>query len=213
MITRNLSIIAVAFLTYLGVACNQPAKNQLKPKAVKKAEVHSKTEAFDNVKLAKQHIDSLTKDTSGLIVLVKVPGKDKLVLVKGKNYPEQIETTYNLYKNKAGKIIYTVEVPFSESGDWFIVYKSYFDITGKLFAFTREANFFNSECTPEEGDVAHELLTKYYNKDFKVVDSVYKLKDSKGKDLKKPNCAFNYNYPYKIAKTADEWLKANHLGH
>jgi hypothetical protein len=201
MITKSLSVILFLAFTSLLFTCHRPNNNRSQPLVVKKTGTSEKSYDFaGDIKKAKQHIDSLTKDTNQLIVLVKVPGSNKLLPVKGDNYPEEIETTYNLFKDKEGKIIYVVEVPQSESGDWFIDYKSYFNSSGKLIAFTREANFFNSECVAEDSEPAHETLTKYYT-----------LNDNNSKALKKSLCVFNYNYPYKIIKTLDNYLKVNRL--
>src|SRR5690606_31196638 len=97
-----------------------------------------------------------------------------------------------------GRFRYFVEIPFSDSGDWFIAYKSYYNIEGRLIAFQKETNFFNNECTDE---VAHEVSLKYYNSQFELIDSVYTLTDSDKNPLKRSSCFFPYNYPFKIYRT------------
>lgn len=163
------------------------------------------TTAIDPIR-NKKLIDSLAKDTNSLIVYAKVPNSLKLVVVKNGKFPDAVETSYNLLKDEDGKVIYIFESPYSESGDWDIAYRSYFNKDGQLFAFERKAGFFNSECTD---GAAHETLIKYYTKDFSVADSIYSLTDDNKKPLEKSKCIFNYNYPYKVYPTVNTYLKAN----
>ena len=44
----------------------------------------------------------ITADKAKLIVLVQVEGQSELKRVWGENWPENIETTYNILKNKNG---------------------------------------------------------------------------------------------------------------
>lgn len=160
----------------------------------------------------KTTIDSLAKNTTQLLVMVKVPNNKKLVTInKGDKFPEEIETTYNIIKDKAGRIIYTVEIPYSESGDWFIAYKSYYRTTGQLFAFERQTGFFNGECSVPAEEPLHERSVKYFDRHMQLIDSTYEFKDNKGKLLKKPDCVSSYNYPYTVSKSADEFIRRNHM--
>jgi hypothetical protein len=204
--TRNtLPLAIILFIACLTSGCDTPIKNtsqQTKP--------HKFSKNYISIlKKEKQRIDRLAQDTGALLVMVKVPHNDTLLKVQGDNYPDEIETTFNLLKGKNGGIIYAVEIPFSESGDWFIAYKSYFDGAGKILAFEREANFFNSACAGEEGSAAHEKIIKYYDESSGVIDSVYTLYNDKKKPLKKSDCNFNYDYPYTIPTTLACFLAIN----
>jgi hypothetical protein len=153
----------------------------------------------------KANTDKLLSDQNNkLIVLVKVPGSNDLVLVKNDKWPETVEYTYNVLKNAAGKIILVAQIPYSESGDWNIQYKYYFDTEGKTFAFERNANFFNSECTD---GAAHEVIDKYYDRDFKTLNETYKLTNEKHKALIKAKCTSPYDFTdYKIYKNVNACL-------
>src|SRR5688572_12360460 len=72
-----------------------------------------------------------------LIVLVKVKGKLDLLKVINENWPEDIETTYNILKNEKGQIIYIGEFPTSESGDWTLGLKHFYSDNGQLVAFQK----------------------------------------------------------------------------
>ncbi len=156
----------------------------------------------------KKVIDSLANDTNSLVVYAKVPSNLNPVLVKNANFPDEVEVSYNVLKDKKGKVIYIFESPTGESGDWDIAYRSYFDKNGKLFAFERKAGFFNSECTD---GVAHEVSVKYYSQNANLIDSTYSLIDDNKKSLMKSKCNFNYNFSYTIYKSSENYIKANHL--
>lgn len=161
----------------------------------------------EKLKEQKLKTDRLISDSS-LQVLVKVSGSKELIKVENKRYPRDIETTYNLLKDKKGRIIYLAELPFSKTSEWFIAYKSYFDSTGHLFAFQKINNFLNNGCTH---GAAMETLIKYYGPDFKVADSVYTLTDTYKKPLEKGACKFPYNFPYTIFKTLDEYRENRNI--
>lgn len=149
----------------------------------------------------KYSVDSLINAERKLIFMVKLKGEDTIVAMP-ENATLPIETIYNIYKNKEGKIIYIAEMPKSPSDDWFIAYKSYFDENGNLFAFQRNNNFFNSKCTQY---AALENLVKYYDEKAELIDSTYTLTDNKDKDLTNLECELPYNFPYKIYKTVAEY--------
>ena len=166
------------------------------------------------LKSNKKHVDSLATDTGRLIVLIKVPHSDSLQIVKNGKFPDEVETTYNLLKDSQGNIVYIMESPTSESGDWDIEYESYFDRYGKLFGFERTAGFFNEECTDgsvKPGEPVHEKLVKYFDTYSKLIDSTYSLFDNNKKRLNKSKCISNYDFPYKIIFDLTDYLKANKI--
>lgn len=158
----------------------------------------------DSLKKEKVKTDHLVSDSS-LVVYVKVKGKKDLVKVENKRYPRNIDTTYNVLRDKGGRIIYVAELPFNPSSEWFIAYKSYFDSLGHLYAFQKVNNFLNNGCTH---GAAMETLVKYYSSSFKVIDSAYTLTDTYRKPLDKTGCKFPYNFPYQVFGTVAE-LKAS----
>jgi hypothetical protein len=111
---------------------------------------------IERLKYQKTTIDTLFNHSKDkLIVLVKLVDKDEPIQIINGKFPDNVESTFNLLKDSLGQIISASEFPFSESGDWNIIYTHYFDKTGKTFAFERQTNFFNSVCS--EG-VAYENL-------------------------------------------------------
>tara|TARA_R110001583_G_scaffold195067_1_gene368914 strand:+ start:68 stop:688 length:621 start_codon:yes stop_codon:yes gene_type:complete len=153
----------------------------------------------------KTELDTLFKhNIDNLIILAKISNQDNLVLVKNGEFPENTETTFNILKNKAGQIVSISEIPTSESGDWYIVYSYYFDNNGKTFAFERQTNFFNSLCT---NGVAYETKTDFYDKNFNLLKSFYKLTNDKNENLRKEDCIFYYDFKYKIIPNLKEYLE------
>lgn len=160
-----------------------------------------KAPALEELKANKHSIDSMITEES-IIILAKVSDEKGLIKIKDNKYPENVETTYNLVKDKDGHIVYIAELPFSKDSNWFIAYRSYFNTEGKLFAFQRLNNFLHSECVR---GAAMEKSTNYYNAKFKLIDSTYTLTDSQKKPLKRSDCKFPYNLPYKVFKTVAEY--------
>src|SRR5687768_545076 len=77
------------------------------------------------------------KGKDKLLILVKLLDQQKLVSVQHKQWPEGVETTYNVLTDSSGRIIRISEFPFSESGDWEMMYSHYFDSHGNTFAHER----------------------------------------------------------------------------
>jgi len=165
----------------------------------------STEEVLAQLKSKKAGLDTLMAHKKlRLEVFVKEPKKENLTLVKNEQWPEEIETTYNIWKNSQGQVIVIGEYPFSESGDWDIEYLHYYDDKGKIFSFERSTNFFNSICT--EG-VAYENIVEFYNPDFIKINRSYSLVDEARKNLKKEDCVMNYDFQFSINNNLRDYLK------
>jgi len=151
---------------------------------------------------------SIKKNSDDLIILVKLPGKKTLVRIVNGEWPEEIEYTYNVLKDPAGRVILVSQVPYSESGDWFITYTHYFDEYGKTYAFRKETNVFDDDV---KGGIVFETLLKYYNTDFKVMKQFYTLQDKGGKAIKDNGHIDIYRYKYAVFKKVGDCLKAYNI--
>lgn len=163
-------------------------------------------ERLRNQKIITDTLFNQSKDK--LIVFVKLGDQDEPVKIKNANFPDDVETTFNVLKDSIGRIVTVSEFPFSESGDWNIILTHYFDTEGKTFAFERQTNFFNSICTD---GVAYETRTEFYNSDFQLIKKMNILVDEKNQDLQKDSCQFPYDYKYKVSADIDEYLKTHKL--
>lgn len=163
----------------------------------------------ERLKYQKNTIDTLFKhSTDKQIVLAKLTDIAEPITVKNGNFPDNVETGYNILKDNLGIIVSVSEFPISESGDWSITFTHYFDKVGKTFAFERQTNFFNSICT---GGVAYETRVEFYDSDFKLIDKTYKLVDGENRILQKDSCQFPYDCEYKISADIDKYLKLNKI--
>ena len=98
-----------------------------------------------SLKNKKAAIDKYAKaNPKQLLVFVKVTGKKNLIRVYNQKWPDAVEYTCNILKDKGGKIIYIYKAPFSESGDWDISYEHYFDDEGNVFAFYKDESIFDN---------------------------------------------------------------------
>lgn len=164
---------------------------------------------IERMKYEKTKIDSLFKKGKGeCLSFIKLTETGQSFLLETDTIPEEAITTYYILKDNLGKVITISELPTSESGDWFIVYTHYFDKTGKTFAFERQTNFFNSNCTD---GIAYETKTELYNSDFKIINKTYKLVDEKNKALNKDSCSLFYDYKYNVSPNIDNYLKTNKI--
>jgi len=144
-----------------------------------------------------------------MAVFVKVPNKKTLVRVYNEKWPEEIEYTCNILKDKNGKVVYIFQAPFSESGDWDISYEHYFDENGNVFAFYKDESIFNDNV---KGGIIRSRLLIYYNKDFKAIKQSNWLADEKGNVVKADKTKFDFrDYKYTIYKTLAGCLKALNL--
>ena len=146
----------------------------------------------------------VTTDKDKLIILVKVTGQTDLEKVIDQNWPDDIETTYNIFKNNRGQIIYLGEFPTSQSGDWTLGLKHYFGDNGKLIAFEKRLSYFNENCT--DGAVI-ETIIELYDNDFKVIKTTKTQTDNKGRELKVKDCGHAYNWTFDKRGTVNELVQ------
>lgn len=142
----------------------------------------------------------IAKDQDKLIVLVRVKGQKDLQKVLNKNWPENIETTFNILKNQKGQVIYIGESPTSESGDWNLELKHYFADNGQLIAFEKRLSYFNEECT--EGAVVENIIELYDNS-FNLIKTSKKITDIHGNEL--PACENAYDWTFEKRGTLPEF--------
>ncbi|MFA6249841.1 MAG: hypothetical protein WC615_23105 [Mucilaginibacter sp.] len=150
----------------------------------------------------------LDKHGKALLLYSKLPKKKTPVKVLNDNWPEEGGDSYNVLKDTAGKIIMIAEIPFSESGDWFITYTHYFDANGNTYAFRRQSNTFDDSV---KDGVIYETSVKYYDVNFKPVAKIYTLKDKRGRPIKNNGHINIYDYKYSVYKNSAECLKALNL--
>lgn len=164
---------------------------------------------LETLQIQKASTDSLfNQHRDELIVLAKLTDTNEPKIIEAGMFPGNVETTFNILTDSLGQILRISELPYSESGDWLIVFSHYFDTDGKTFAFERQTNFFNSICT--EG-LAFETRSEFYTVDFQVLDKNYKLVDEKNIPLEKDNCQLPYDYNYEISPGVKTYLLAKKI--
>ena len=101
------------------------------------------------------------------------------------------------------------QIPYSESGDWYIEYKNYFDNNGKTFCFRKKETVFDDSV---KGGVAMEELFNYYDKNFNILSKIEKLTDKDEKTLKRTKTDFGFpEYKYSVCKNLNECLVKYHI--
>jgi len=150
----------------------------------------------------------ITIDKDELIVLVQVKGQASLQRVINENWPDNLEITYNLLKDKKGKIIYLGEFPTSESGDWTLELKHYFADNGKLIAFEKRLSYFNENC----GDgIVVEQQVELYDNEFKIIKTTKTLTDNSGHPLSEKECGNRYTWDIEKRPTVKELIDLKNI--
>jgi hypothetical protein len=154
----------------------------------------------ERLEIAKQ----VTSNKEKIVVLVKVNGQTDLERVINQEWPDNIETTYNILKNQRGQIIYLGEFPTSQSGDWTLGLKHYFGDNGKLIAFEKRLSYFNEDCT---GGAVVETIIELYDNNFKVIKTTKTQTDNEGRQLKVKDCGPAYNLILEKRGTVNELVQ------
>jgi hypothetical protein len=171
---------------------------------------YTQAPTISELKKKKAAIDQYEyKHRNEIMVFVKLEGKKKLIRAKNEDWPDDTEYIYNVLKDTSGRIILTEQIPYSQSGDWYIEYKHYFDDSGNTFAFSKRETLFDESV---KGGVAMEELFKYYNKNFKTLFQTSQLTDKDEKPLKRNKNEFNFrDDKYSIYKSINDCLKAYNI--
>jgi hypothetical protein len=150
----------------------------------------------------------LLKHDKALVVFVKIPGKKNLIRIENENWPDEIEYTYNILKNSSGKIIFVAQIPYSESGDWDIAYRHYFDEQGNTYAFNKVESIFGDV----KGGVIREILLTYYDEKFKNISQVNSFTDKDYRTIKINKNKFDFHdYDYNIYKNLSDCLASYNI--
>ncbi|MDQ3292714.1 MAG: hypothetical protein M3Q05_15615 [Bacteroidota bacterium] len=162
----------------------------------------------------KVSIDTLFSQKKKLLtVLVKTMNNNELIRVVNENWPSEIEITYNILIDSEGRVNRISEFPYSESGDWEIMYSHYFDKNGNTFAFERQIRAFNTVC-PGEDDfdkLTIEKIIKLYSPEHAMVDSTYKMTDGQGMDITNKKCQQEVESDNQVFKNLLEYTRNKNI--
>mgnify|MGYP006951104563 CR=1 FL=1 len=185
---KTLLLLFASLLTYISVPANR----------------------LTEIKKKKAEIDQYEfKHRKEMITLLKLEGKNKLIKSKTEDLPDDAEYVYNVLKDGSGHIILIEQIPCSQSGDWYIEWKHYFDTDGNTFCFSNRQSIFNDDV---KGGVVVEETVNYYNTEFKQIESKSRLTDKDDKTMSQKKNEFDFrDYKYNIYKNANECMKAFHI--
>lgn len=157
------------------------------------------------LKQKKEIEDRVAAKKDKLIVLVRIKGEEKTQVVKNENWPENIETTFNVLKNEAGQVIYVAEFPTSESGDWTLELKHFFNDAGETFIFQKRLTYFNDDCG---NGVVIDTQTDVFGKGFSYIGTLKQLVDGKGIPIAdRTTCSDPYQWTVDKKSTALELMR------
>lgn len=169
--------------------------------------MRTKLDKLDSLRLIKNETDSLIRSGSQITVLVKLFDNPDLYKVVDGNFPDNIEITYNILRNKSDKIIWVCEIPTIEIGDRFVAFSHYFNEDGITFAFERQSNGYSmsDELNLDLGYI-YETKIKYFEDNLNLLNIDCEVLDEDRNKITTNDCD-NLEYEYKIMENVDEFLK------
>lgn len=134
-------------------------------------------------------VDSIEKYVAAhpdrLKLYATVTGQKELVAVKDtSSWPDFVESSYNIVVDSANRPLLHVEVPTSESGDWHLIIKHYFDPKGRTILYHYNISGFSSGCT----EILRENRLVYVNPSGGVLSDLRSFTDADGKPIDATPC-------------------------
>ena len=159
----------------------------------------------ERLQYQKHRLDTLSlTDTPHLIRLAEFPDSPQLTAIKGKKNPPAATRYYFLLTDSTGHLLFARETPgIDDACLHSLAY--YFDRQGRTFAFERYT--IRIDKADGEGS-AFETIGRYYNDDFGLIDSYYKLTGEKDTPTKPGRCLL-HSIADTIHATVNDYLHAN----
>jgi hypothetical protein len=199
---RNYLFIVLTFLSISG--CSQKPSEILE-----ETNYESKSPNLEIVlksyELSSNFVENIFKnDKSKIELYIQLEENGTIERVPNFNEtPELYFSAYNLIRDEDGNIIYIAEFPMSESEDYNLSYKNYFDKKGNIIAFERRCNSFNGGCA----EIIREESKYFYDDSHQLIKKTYRITDGDNKEIDYKNCVFNYRFKYKQRMTINEYMK------
>jgi hypothetical protein len=142
----------------------------------------SRSVAYTTVEEIKARVDSidqyLEKHPDKLRVYAQVAGNDALVFVKDStSWPEEVEASYNILHDAAGKPILHREMPTSHSGDWFATISHYLAPDGRTIYYEFQISGFTCDR------ILRETKRVYFDPAFAVLKEELSFADGDWKPI------------------------------
>jgi hypothetical protein len=119
------------------------------------------------------------------------------------NFPPDTEESIIIYTDHKNRILRSIEMPTSKSGDWFIVYEKYFDLEGNITAFYRHSSSFNRGCT----EMLREDTYRFYDSNHNMLAEKKTFSDKDGKEISPVKCNLLYQFEYVVDETVGDFLQ------
>lgn len=136
---------------------------------------NSKVYSLKELKENKHLID--TKIGSKLTKVFAKLTNGIIIEVKNKQFPEEVETTYNLINGPNGQTLALIEINYG--ADHYTQITHYFEKGGKTFAINVIHNFYDGA-----GKIASWEKTTYFDNKFDIISTLETLKDKQNKKIK-----------------------------
>jgi hypothetical protein len=126
------------------------------------------------------HVDSLRQRTPDAVRMwASVPERGLVAVRDTLSWPDEMDTSINLWVDGEGRPAALVEAPVSESGDWFAEFTHWFGEDGRTVAFEWRASSFSSGCT----EIVRDTRRTFYGPDFQPLRADSTHTDGDGRPL------------------------------
>lgn len=197
----SMKTLLILILSSFIISCNTENSNHIK----KERQIELISEPDINLQLAfqKMQVDfSLIKNKKAIRYIV-IDKNQKPKRIRLEDEVDDHETQYFIYKDSSNIVKAIIEVPFSQSGDWFLEVIYYFDKEAQLFAFQKQLNTFHHAETCGDDEALHIRTIEYYDKGNSI-KMIKTLQNSKGKEFKENSCSYQ-DIEMPIFKNLIEW--------
>ena len=135
-------------------------------------------------------VDSLAAQPGSVRSFAVVEGR--LIAVRDSTeWPAEAESELLVLADPAGRPLRTLEMPMSESGDWWLGLAHYFDENGRTVVFSKNVRYFSPAEGCGDGVADHRRRT-VYGPDFQVISSDRRMQDGTGQPVDE-GCGSYYN--------------------
>lgn len=138
-----------------------------------------------------------------LIVFVKIKEESEPQRITNENWPENVESTYNILKNNSGQVIYFAEFLKREHSEGVFEIKHFFDDKEQTLVIEIRLSFFSDDCG--KGPIT-ETLTDLYLNNFKRHGTLRQLRDDKNNPINGSICSNPTKWPIDKKGTVQELM-------
>ena len=178
----------IATLAVMLIACGSKDAGQ-SSHAVQRAGASTSTSPYADTVSIDARVDSidtfLASHPDRVKLFATLPDDSVLVAVKDStSWPDETDATYNIGFDSTDRPIIHIEMPTSQSGDWFAVARHWFAPDGRTILYEFNISGFGSGC----GEILRETWRVYLDPGGRIMKESRRYTDEKDAPVKADDC-------------------------